>query len=168
VAGLGGDITFTDERRYECGEQFSGGNHAKATGKVKGVRMKLLKGLMSDLNINGILALAAIVSMVVGGTMYAAETRSTANQADRTAGEAKDEAEKAALALVAAADKLAAQQARDEAVSQKHFEKLDSAIELIATIMAERTGRPVSFPTPYDENSSPASSRNSNANNDDP
>ena len=119
--------------------------------------MHRLKKFWTELNVNGMLAMAAILSMIVGGTVYSVETRALAEQAKIDAAKAQVTSDAAATALVTAASKLAEQRSRDEAISQKHFDKLDSAVEMIAAVMSERTGKPVTFPS-LDDSSDPQSS----------
>jgi hypothetical protein len=128
--------------------------------------MRIIRNFKNELSWDGVIAITAIIGIISGATMFAVETRATAL-------EAKSEADKAAVALVIAAQKLAdqqvksdeklsSQQAKDESSYERHFARLDSAIEMIATIMSERTGKPVTFPD-LNDNSYPSGPGQSHA-----
>jgi hypothetical protein len=105
--------------------------------------MGIFKSFKNEMTWDGVIAIAAIIGMLGTATVYAVETRSTANDAQKAALEAKVEADKAQLDAVKASEEMEKSQMQQDMQYTAHFDRLDSAIQLLTTIVAERTGKPI-------------------------
>ena len=84
----------------------------------------MIRNFKNEISWDGILACVAILGIVTGGVLYAADTKATAVAAKDTA------------TIVA----------QHQVEVDNHLAKIDNAITMIATVLQERTGKAVVLP----------------------